>query len=305
VMIDSPIPADGQAWPVNRLADVTVAQTAYQLIYRQRLWLPGVPEPDAVSLTVCSLKTLSGVGPIDRDIDGIEYGSVIRGPFEIMDLDDGEPTYPALWAHDAKRERRLIVAPDSHATIRQGRSPEEGLMINTRAAKIAATASRCHFSRDLRFNSQSTSACLTLRPVIGGRAWPSVIFADQSHEKPFVLWANSTLGLLCYWWHANKQHSGRESITVTAIPHCSTYDFRSLTDDAKERAEALFDEIATRDLRAVNELDRDPTREIIDREFLSGVLGISPSIVATGGPLDLLRRKMAREPSIRGSKNNR
>jgi len=29
VMIDSPIPADGQAWPVNRLADVTVAQTAY------------------------------------------------------------------------------------------------------------------------------------------------------------------------------------------------------------------------------------------------------------------------------------
>jgi hypothetical protein len=46
-------------------------------------------------------------------------------------------------------------------------------------------------------------------------------------------------------------------------------------------------------------------REIIDREFLSGVLGISPSIVATGGPLDLLRRKMAREPSIRGSKNNR
>src|SRR5206468_3900254 len=48
------------------------------------------------------------------------------------------------------------------------------------------------------------------------------------------------------------------------------------------------------DLRAVNELDRDPTREIIDREFLSGVLGISPSIVATGGPLDLLRRKMAR-----------
>jgi hypothetical protein len=92
---------------------------------------------------------------------------------------------------------------------------------------------------------------------------------------------------------------------VTAIPHCSTCDFRSLTEDAKERAEALFDEIATRDLRAVNELDRDPTREIIDREFLSGVLGISPSIVATGGPLDLLRRKMAREPSIRGSKNNR
>lgn len=261
-----------------------------------------MPESEAVPIPMRNLGALSKVGPIDRDIDGKEYGGIIRGPFDIVDLDRGVPTYPTLWAHQASRERRLVVYPDSQAVIRQGADDDEQSVIDERALKIWKTASHCHFNRDFRFNSQSTAASWTPVPAIGGRAWPSVIFSDPSHAKLFVLSANSTLGLLCYWWHANKQQAGRGSITVTSIPTLPTYDFSNLTAKAKDQAENVFDVVAELDLSPAHELDHDAVRQMLDEQFLGKILGIPERIVGMGKALDLLRRKLAKEPSIRGNK---
>jgi hypothetical protein len=40
----------------------------------------------------------------------------------------------------------------------------------------------------------------------------------------------------------------------------------------------------------------------LDEKFARGVLGLPASMRAPGGPLELLRMKLAREPSIRGHK---
>ena len=40
----------------------------------------------------------------------------------------------------------------------------------------------------------------------------------------------------------------------------------------------------------------------LDEKFARGVLGLAESILKPGGPLDVLRMKLSREPSIRGRK---
>src|SRR5262249_10577862 len=150
-------------------SDIGIAQTSYQLVARNRLWLPGLEEKDAIPAPTCKLSDLAEIGPLHRDINGTEYtGDVIRGPFEIVELPaEQEPTYPSLWNHNAEAERTLRVAPDSQAIIRKGKSKTENDTLRERAAKIWKSASRCHFNYDFRYNSQSTAACYTDRPCIG------------------------------------------------------------------------------------------------------------------------------------------
>ncbi len=299
-MLDAPLPADGP-WPLCRVADASVAQTAYQLAERGRLWLAGEPAP--IPSHVCRLGELAHFGPVDRDIDGIEgHGKIIRGPFDIVDLHpQQEPTYPVLWSHRADAERSLVVAPDSEGRIRTGGTSSEESDIRGRAQRIWSTAGRCHFNRDFRFNSQSTAAVLTERPTLGGRAWPSVNFRDPRHEPAFVLWANSTLGLLVHWWRASKQQSGRGSITLTRLPDLPTFDFRTLSDETLGEAVRRFNELRALHLSPFDQIDIDDQRREIDAT-LGPIFGVPDSLLTPGGPLDLLRRKLAREPSITGGR---
>ena len=119
---------------------------------------------------------------------------------------------------------------------------------------------RCHFNYDFRFNSQSTAALLTVQPTIGGCAWPSLSFRDPRHEAAFVLWADSTLGLLIYWWRASKQQSGRGSITLTRLPDLPTFDFRTLSDERLGEAARCFDALkALTSLAVRSDRHRRPT----------------------------------------------
>ena len=56
------------------------------------------------------------------------------------------------------------------------------------------------------------------------------------------------------------------------------------------------------DLQPLHDLATDANRHKLDRRFLTECLGFDPAVVASGGPLDLLRQKLAAEPSIRGGK---
>jgi hypothetical protein len=98
-ILDGPLPNEGP-WPISRISDLAIAQTAHQLVANNRLWLPGQQSVEAVEFFMCRLSDLAKVGPLHRDINGTEAaGSVIRGPFEIEQIPPGhQPTYPALWA---------------------------------------------------------------------------------------------------------------------------------------------------------------------------------------------------------------
>ena len=54
-----------------------------------------------------------------------------------------------------------------------------------------------------------------------------------------------------------------------------------------------------------DQIDEDPARAELDRRLLLDVLGLPPALCEDGGPLALLRRKLAAEPQIHGGKRTR
>ncbi len=142
----------------------------------------------------------------------------------------------------------------------------------------------------------------TERKTIGGRAWISIRLETAAHEKAIVLWANTTLGILSHWWHSSKQQPGRGSIPKSALANYRVLDVTALSDTQLARAAQIFDETCQLPLKPLHELDIDENRKALDRRFYGEVLGLPDAMLADGGPLDILRQKLSREPSIRGSK---
>ena len=336
-LIDCPLPASGP-WQVAGIDDVSLAQSAYHLT-RGRIALADSSQNDWPLIPVGNVKSLAARGPHHADIYLDTAAGTPRGPFQLITPPAvAVPTYPILWAHDAKLERNLIVESDSEGQIKtvspkyrsyiesQARrqhgyvgeslddrmksvvadrvqEAEEDLRQN--ALRIWNTATRAHYNRDLRFNSQSLVVSMTERKCLGGRSWPSVIFDDDEQEYAFALWCNSTLGLLMHWWTSNKTQSGRGTSTVTGIPNIPTLDTRTLSDEQHAAARKAFDTM--RDLRFLpfDQIDEDPARAEIDRRLLVDVLGLPSSLCEPDGPIDLLRRKLAAEPQIHGGKKTR
>ena len=237
------------------------------------------------------------------DVNGSASGGGIRGPFLIEPLArEAAPTYPVLWSHDANRERCMEFEAESEGIIRQGRNPTEETHVRDKADKIWTMASHCHFNRDFRFNSQSTAMQFTAKKTIGGRAWPTIGLNSAEEEKALTLWANSSLGLLLHWWHANKQKAGRGSIGVSALAALSLLDVTRLSQRALSNALAIFEDLKHHNLRPVNEIEHDSVRREIDDRIATEVLGLKPEFASPDGPLALLRRKIAMEPSITGGK---
>lgn len=142
----------------------------------------------------------------------------------------------------------------------------------------------------------------TSRRTIGGRAWLSIRLKSEDQEKALVAWANTSLGLLLHWWHANKPQSGRGSIGKLALESLPVYDVTSLAPAKLKIASTVFDELYDKPLLPFHEIDRDPVRRQLDERFGREVLDLPPELFRADGPLALLRMKLAREPSIRGSK---
>ena len=298
-VMDAPLPSSG-IWPIARIADLSLAQTANELTVNSRLWLPGVAESGAEAIPISRLGDSAGVGPLHRDINGKgDSGGAIRGPFDVTPLAGGGTTYPMLWAHDAKRERTLVLSPDSEGTIRKGKTAAQNALIRQRAANIWATASRAHASLDFRYNSQALGVALTDDPCVGGRAWPSVIFTDPDHERAFAVFGNCTIGLLLFWWAANKTQDGRGSLTLSTLPELPTLRFAALGKWQLSAAVTIFEEMKDQALRPFNEIEHDPVRRELDRRVLGEVLGLR---CATDPALHLLRRKLSQEPTIVGHK---
>lgn len=105
-----------------------------------------------------------------------------------------------------------------------------------------------------------------------------------------------------YWWHSSKQQPGRGSIPSSALRSFPILDVTALSDTQLARAAQIFDETCQLPLKPLHELDIDKNRKLLDRRFYGEVLGLPDAILADGGPLDILRQKLSREPSIRGSK---
>jgi len=105
-----------------------------------------------------------------------------------------------------------------------------------------------------------------------------------------------------HWWHANKQQSGRGNVGKAALQTLPVLDVTKLSGTQLDEAVRLFDAMSDKNLLPIHEMDKDMVRKEIDEQFALKVLGLPKKVVASGGPLELLRLKLSREPSIRGAK---
>ena len=287
-LLDCPLPESGP-WTLAGVEDLELAQIAYHVRHGSLRTVTG----EAHRLPLAEIGEVAEVGPVDRNIGSPT--DMERGAFRITPARVASPNHPVLWWHDAARERQLVVEPDAEGT------PFDA----DKAARIWATATRAHYNRDLRFNSQSLVVAMTERPCLGGRAWPSIIFDDPDHEYAFALWSNSTLGLLMHWWMSNKSQNGRGTTTVTGIPRFPTLDVRELSPEQHALARDTFDALRDERFLPFDQIAGDEARARLDRALLVDVLGLPEPLCADGGPLDTLRRKLAAEPQIHGGKKSR
>ena len=297
-------------WPLMGVADLDLAQAAYQLT-RGRLRLLGNPLGGHINLPIARHDVFSERGFVHRDINGINRGgpgkpNTYRGPFDLHDLEeDAVPEYPVLWHHHAKQERSLIVKPDAEARIRISQGSPTQQELNQRADNIVRTATRAHYNLDLQFNAQSLIVAMTEHKCIGATAWPSVILPNPDDEYVYALWSNSTLNLLIRWWLSNKSQNGRGRVGITSIPEIPTLNISELSPAQKNSAKKAFAALRRERFLPFDQIDEDPARADLDRRLLVDVLGLPATLCEDGGPIDLLRRKLAREPQIHGGKQSR
>ena len=282
-ILDAPYHADGSVWGSVRLSDSSLAQTAYALA-DSRLWLPG--SLNAVQLSVAPLEIVGKLGLVHRDITG----PAPRGPFD-KTTPSPTATYPALWNHNAKNETRMVCAPDSQLQVRRG--------MEEKAAAVWATASRSHLNLEYTFGSQPLAVALTERESIGGTVWPNVIFDDERFDYALAIWGNSTLGLLCYWWHSTRQQSSKARITIRSAESLPVLDFRALSDEQLAIAEDIFEEFREKELMPAYMADADPSRALLDKRVVCDLLGFGE------GVYEGVRRVSAKwcaEPSVHRGK---
>lgn len=245
-------------------------------------------------LPLAPLGSLAERGVVDRDING----AGARGPFDICEwVGDGIPTYPALWSHSANRERQFVVQPDSEGVVRNDTSEDR-----RRAAELwNRTSSRLHHNRDFRLNSQSLALCLTPAPSLGGRAWPNLRPHQEEHTIPLLLWGNSTLGLILFWWNGTRQQQGRTILTIKRIAALPVLDVSRINADQLRKCNRLFERLAKQQFLPANEAYRDNVRKDLDQALFQ-ILDFPADFLT---PLDVLRLKWCAEPSVHGGKSTR
>ena len=270
------------------ISDLSLAQSAMALSCGRFLLRRS---SEIMPIPITRLEKLGTRGPLDRDVGGRRGTKVrARGPFEIVPV-HGAPTFPVLWGHDASRERKLQVEPDSMGLALPGRDQD--------ATEVWRTARRLHFNRDFGIRSQSLAACLTPVRAIGGRAWPSFATDDPAWEEALAVWANTTLGLLLFWWIGSAQQSGRTVLTISRLPDLPTLDPRALSDDQIRRLQAAATTLEGEDFLPASRAHEDPVRKELDRLVFGHALGWDAEALAE---IALLRDKWCAEPTVHGGK---
>ena len=277
---------DGAMFKVVRVADYSVAQTAHAL-GESRLSLPCMS--DDLELPTAPLRDVGAMGLVHRDITG----PAPRGPFD-KHPPSKTAMYPALWNHDAGSETRMVVEPDSQLTVRPG--------MEDKAARAWETAGHVHQNLAFRFNSQPLAASYTETRSLGGSGWPNLNFEDRRFDMAYCVWANSTLGLLAFWWNSNRQQTGRGVVTIRSVELMPVLDLRTLTEAQLGLAVDVFDDFRLRTLQPAYLADLDDNRALLDRRVVCDLLGFDEGVY--DGVRGLATRWCA-EPSVHGGKSNR
>ncbi len=232
------------------------------------------------------------VGPTHHLIGHIQ-GTEPIGAFEIHKITKPKDAIGAdrsLWHADSKTQRTLVVLPTHKGVAVANVGSEKD------REKMRKRISTTFYARNMRWTSQCLLVASTKRPALGGRSWTTLDHRDKRVLKAFVLWANSTFGMVTHWTQGQRTHSGRSTSQVGAIKitPCPQLDF--LNDDQLEQAVAAFDRLAVPNLLPACQAHVDSTRAQIDRAVIQ-MLSLPAHAEDT---ISQLRFLWCSEPSVHG-----
>ena len=186
----------------------------------------------------------------------------LQGPFDCIKLRKPNAEFPSLWGKDSKVQTHLEVLTDSYC--------EPRVDCEEQAIKIwNKTKSRLHFACEFRYNAQRIAACITEEESIGGRAWPNFICNKQQFEIPLVIWLNSTIGLISYWWTGSNQQPGRTQISMATIVNIPVVDLRKFNQSHFDSCQEIYDWLNNQEvgLLPAHNAYVDPVRQELDRKI--------------------------------------
>ena len=274
-------PMDIKGWRTLGIQDISLAQCAHQLALG-RLWFPRSIQPSTHTLAIRRISEFATVGYAANNIANNQNCAYQRIPVT------SHPNYPMMWAKSSSHQTCVSLDPDQEGRIRVGR---EEL-----ADRIWERRSRSVLACEVAYSSQALVAGYASQEVIGGRAWPNVQLANSAAEKAFVLWGNTSLGLLSFWYNSSRQQVNRGMVTVSDIADMPWLDTTSLDISQLEKSEAIFEQFKNRNLLPVCSANKDPVRKELDREFFLNVLGLPMSIFRE---VERIREKWCAEPSVK------
>lgn len=247
-----------------------------------------------------TLDDLFEIGPHTLDITGDSVSriknssgsytkrTIIRGPFK-GHKGATNPKYAALWNNIQKEQLQMCVNPDMRLEKKKNATDDH-------VKRIWNKSSHAHVNINVRFNANSLIASYTTKKSLGGASWPNLIPCKNiglpDLEKAFVVWANTSMGILCYWSVVGKQQLGRGRTSRTGVSNIPVPNFSALSKQKLSLLSTLFDQYANKRLDRVKNLYKDKTRIGLDAATMK-VLGLKIDI-------DDIRRRLCIEPSISG-----
>jgi hypothetical protein len=104
---------------------------------------------------------------------------------------------------------------------------------------------------------------------------------------------------------SNKSQAGRGTTTPTTVVLFPTLDINKLSAPQLEIARNVFIDFAGERFLPFDQINEDTVRAELDRRLLIDILGLPANLCDGGGPMELLRKKLAAEPQIHANKKSR
>ena len=279
--IKSPVTSCQQWLPIG-MRRLELAQIAHKLATGV-LQLPRMLTD--ISVPICKVREVAkGIS-----LNNMNIANSNVAPFKKHEPCSEHSAYPMLWNHDNTRNTKLVVEPDS-----------EGLPKTDERSKILKVwngRGHAHFSRSTR-TSQVLTASWTIDPTIGGRCWPVIQMATADMEAAFVIWSNTTLGVLLHWYYGNRSQILLADHTVSSFPNTPTLNVQALSKAQLKIAREILDEFSGEDMLPMNQMQRDTTRRRLDQRVLIDMLRLPNEILEN---LQLVRHWWCDEPTVKGN----
>ncbi|MBM3128912.1 MAG: hypothetical protein FJ009_09860 [Chloroflexi bacterium] len=256
-------------------AQSDLMRAAYHL-ERGKLWLPG--RKTTSKLPLCPLGELGTLGPDARDVH------------DAFKVSKSSTAYPAFWGHNADEVLTIAQKPNNFLIPLAKAKPGRHLR---RAEDIWQHAGNMLMAERLRLNSQRLLAVRLTRDVLSSTWWEFSFKKDgraKQKQKAFVLWLNSTFGLLLLL--ANREETEGAWVkfkkpTLAALP---VLDLRALSVAQLKQLAAAYDRVAEKELQPIPQMATDAVRAEIDAS-IARALRLPDFAV--------LREMLAREPVVR------